>query len=387
MKNTNLFLIPKIILDIKTMFCLAFIFTISTVSAQDETTFSFTAGTNIIDNSNGTDSPWDVDRFEFKNPFFIEAEFRRKNWGLAFMATTNNFELTRLNEAGDGFVVNSYDFFSLNITNKFYIDHYYFDTKSVDIYVGVGFGYHDIAEGKAMTANLSLGFNYWFTDALGVSLQAIGNKRIVNEVLYVGNYYQYNLGVSYRIKAKKKRVQPEEVKASEAENEEAEIKVEEVDEIVPVAEVITATPNLEDKDLKTQDADAESSIQKTAQDILTDEIEAIGPVYFEKNSSYFGASEKSKLNRIVNLLKDNKEITIRLDSYTDASGTDAYNKYLSDRRLDRVTKHLINRGFKVSMVKGVSHGVDTNNSCNAEHTSCTEQEHAKQRRVEITIEK
>ena len=80
----------------------------------------------------------------------------------------------------------------------------------MDLYGGLGAGYHYVAEGGALTFNVTFGANYWVSQFFGVSVQAIANKGFRNEVKYVGDFYQYNIGLIYRyytvpIAKKKKR--------------------------------------------------------------------------------------------------------------------------------------------------------------------------------------
>jgi OOP family OmpA-OmpF porin len=355
------------------------------IQGQENTSFSFSAGTNIIDNSNGIDSngavtkspnaPWDAKRLEYKSPFFLEAELRHKNWALSVMGTTNKFQLSRLNEAGDAFVINDYDFFAIDITNKFFVDHYLFDNESIDLYAGFGLGYHKVAEGEAGTVNVNLGFNYWFTDHFGISVQAMGKKGFDDEVLYVGNYYQYNLGLSYRIKHKKKKENLE---------KEKDLIIEEksVEKALPEDNVDLKVPVVQDQ----AENEKEVTEEKSPLDILTEKLKAIGSVYFDRNSSYFDNVGKAKLMDIHNLLRSNPSLKLRIDSYTDSKGTEAYNEFLSSRRLNRVREYFIGLAINPSRLQGVSNGVDINSPCIVQNKICSEQDYAEQRRVEFTIE-
>ncbi|WP_439153288.1 OmpA family protein [Winogradskyella sp.] len=363
---------------------LLFFITFQSAKSQENSALSFSAGINIIDNSNGIDAPWDAERLEFKKPVFAEIEYRSNNWSISLMATSNQFKLQRLNEAGDGFVNNYYDFFALDITNKFYLDQYILDNEAIDLYAGVGLGAHKVAEGKAITANLSLGANYWVTDQFGIVFQAFAKKGFDDEVLYVGNYYQYNLGLSYRLKSKTKdkpEEEPVEDKPLDAAKEKEVLNVPTI-----VNGVVVEKGELEDA-VKQDQSEKEQDVvkEKAPVDVLAEQLEAIGPVYFDRNSSYYDGVGRAKLSDIYNLLKSNPSLNIRIDSYTDSKGTEAYNEFLSDRRLNRVRQYLIGLGINPSRLQGVSNGVDTNSPCIVQNRSCTEQEYAQQRRVEFTV--
>jgi outer membrane protein OmpA-like peptidoglycan-associated protein len=125
--------------------------------------------------------------------------------------------------------------------------------------------------------------------------------------------------------------------------------------------------------------------EKSSLDLLADKLKAIGPVYFDRNSSYYDGIGKAKLSDIYNLLKSNPSLNLRIDSYTDSKGTEAYNEFLSDRRLNRVRDYFISLGINPSRLQGVSNGVDINSPCIVENRPCTEQEYAQQRRVAFTV--
>lgn len=360
-------------------FVFIFVFTFYISNGQNNTYFSISAGTNIIDNSNGNEVPWDIDRAEFKTPFFIEVERRfNEHIAVSVMGTTNKFELTRLDALGTGYVTNTYDFLAFDIAGKFYFDDYLFDTDNIDLYAGLGLGYHDVAEGDAFTANLNLGFNYWLTDRFGLSFQAIGKKGIGEEILYVGNYYQYHVGASYRFAKKSVKKKADVV---------PEIKLVPDSPVKEEPAVIASLPVSKPTSKPTETPAVAVSQADLEQQTLQAELDALEPVYFDKNSSYFTAPEKAKLQMITDLLNSSSAYRIQIDSYTDPTGTDDYNMFLSDRRLQRVLDYIYANGIPADRVAPTSHGVDVNSPCNAAHSGCTEADHRVQRRVQFTLKK
>ena len=68
------------------------------VNAQEPSYLKFGGGLNAIDNSNGFNIFWDIDQFEFSNPYFMEVEGRfSEDMSFSIMATSNVFQLKRLN--------------------------------------------------------------------------------------------------------------------------------------------------------------------------------------------------------------------------------------------------------------------------------------------------
>ncbi|MFD2551936.1 OmpA family protein [Bizionia sediminis] len=369
---------------------------INSIHAQDTNYFSLSAGTNIIDNSNGKIVPWDAKRVEFSNPFYLELDYRFGNHiSVALLGTANVFNIARSNPSGTGLERKEYDFFGVDISGKYYIDPLLFDNPNIDLYAGLGLGFHDVANDNAFTANLSLGFNYWFQNNFGIAVQAMAKKGIGEEVPGVNNYYQYNIGVSYRFlnasKAKKQarlaeKVSPE----TEEEKEEAIVEVI-VDDTETPATTNGNNPNANNAPDSTTDRllDANNvTVEKTEANQLAafqEELNALGVVYFDRNSSYYYKSEKLKLDTIIQFLLAHPNIQITINSYTDPTGTEKYNNWLSERRLQRVKTYMTTNGVAPERLESFSKGVDPANTCNADHTNCTEAEHQQQRRVEFIV--
>jgi outer membrane protein OmpA-like peptidoglycan-associated protein len=82
-------------------------------------------------------------------------------------------------------------------------------------------------------------------------------------------------------------------------------------------------------------------------------VAAVGPkiiilafedVHFDFDKSTLKPEAQTILKRNIQLLKDNPKAQIRIAGYTSASGTDAYNQKLSERRANAVEEYLINEG-------------------------------------------
>ncbi len=108
-------------------------------------------------------------------------------------------------------------------------------------------------------------------------------------------------------------------------------------------------------------------------------------MYYEFNSYYLKLNSRNSLDKLVNLLKDNPELRIEIQSHTDSRGPTNYNNLLSQKRADGVADYLeksgINSGRLVSSGKGEN---ELSNRCK-DGVSCTEEEHAKNRRTEFVI--
>ena len=71
---------------------------------------------------------------------------------------------------------------------------------------------------------------------------------------------------------------------------------------------------------------------------------ALEDVHFEFDDSTLTPKAERILIRNIQLLKENPDLQIRIEGYTSASGTVAYNKRLSERRAISVKEYLVNEG-------------------------------------------
>lgn len=73
-------------------------------------------------------------------------------------------------------------------------------------------------------------------------------------------------------------------------------------------------------------------------------------VLFPTNSSYLTDKAKVELDKLSKLLKEDKSKKIRVDGHTDATGTQEYNVWLSDKRAASVKKYLQDAGVGASRI-------------------------------------
>jgi outer membrane protein OmpA-like peptidoglycan-associated protein len=75
---------------------------------------------------------------------------------------------------------------------------------------------------------------------------------------------------------------------------------------------------------------------------------AFEDVHFDFDQSTLKSEAKTILKRNIQLLKENPKAQIRVAGYTSASGTEAYNQKLSERRADAVRAYLVSEGVIAS---------------------------------------
>jgi OmpA-OmpF porin, OOP family len=74
-------------------------------------------------------------------------------------------------------------------------------------------------------------------------------------------------------------------------------------------------------------------------------ILAFEDVHFDFDKSTLKPEAQAILKRNIQILKDNPRAKVRVAGYTSASGSNAYNQKLSERRAGAVQEYLINEGI------------------------------------------
>ncbi|MBL7774545.1 MAG: OmpA family protein, partial [Saprospiraceae bacterium] len=108
-------------------------------------------------------------------------------------------------------------------------------------------------------------------------------------------------------------------------------------------------------------------------------------IYYNFNDATLRPDARKDLDLLVSLLKQQPSIKIELASHTDCRGSSKYNQELSQRRADGVVEYLIEKGIARDRLSPVGYGEsEPRNQCR-DGVSCTEQEHARNRRTEVRI--
>ena len=115
-------------------------------------------------------------------------------------------------------------------------------------------------------------------------------------------------------------------------------------------------------------------------DINQDDIYKMDKIYFETNSSYLKSESFNQLNKLLDLLRANPSMKIKILGHTDNVASDTYNMWLSERRAKRVADYLTGNGIQRSRVTSVGFGKRAPIADNA-----TEDGRAQNRRVEVQI--
>lgn len=103
-------------------------------------------------------------------------------------------------------------------------------------------------------------------------------------------------------------------------------------------------------------------------------------ITFPSNSSDLDATSYVELDRVLEFLKVNPEVSIEISAHTDDVGDEEYNLRLSERRALSVLRHLVKRGANVSKLKPIGSGEK-----NPLMANDTEENRMQNRRVELRV--
>ncbi len=82
----------------------------------------------------------------------------------------------------------------------------------------------------------------------------------------------------------------------------------------------------------------------------------IDNIFYDFDKATLRPESQEALDRLVNLLNENPNVTIELSSHTDNRGSDAYNERLSQRRAESVVNYLIEHGIAADRLSPVGYG-------------------------------
>lgn len=103
-------------------------------------------------------------------------------------------------------------------------------------------------------------------------------------------------------------------------------------------------------------------------------------ILFDVNSYELKPETKRQLTEFAQTLNKYEDTDIRIEGHADASGSDAYNKKLSDRRADAVGSFLASQGVKTSRLDEIGYGEAQPIADNSSETG-----RRKNRRVDIAV--
>jgi len=116
----------------------------------------------------------------------------------------------------------------------------------------------------------------------------------------------------------------------------------------------------------------------------------IRPIYFDFDKYNIREDARYELEHIVDVMRNNPEMVIKIESHTDSRATRAYNRVLSDNRAKSTRSYLISRGIASNRIESaIGYGEDRllNHCDDANMKKCSEEEHQLNRRSYFYIVK
>ncbi len=109
-------------------------------------------------------------------------------------------------------------------------------------------------------------------------------------------------------------------------------------------------------------------------------IVSMSDVLFDLNQATLKPGARERLAKVAGILLAYPDLKIRVDGYTDSTGTPAYNRELSQRRADTVRAYLLKQGIPADAVVSEGFGQDSPVATNA-----TAEGRQQNRRVEMVV--
>ena len=148
----------------------------------------------------------------------------------------------------------------------------------------------------------------------------------------------------------------------------------------------------EDFNVKTKDninVEANRSLQPL-EEIIDQERQVVNlepdAIYFDFDRFDIKPKAAKELDKLVAVLKEYESMVIKIESHTDAIGSRAYNKYLSDKRAKSTRDYIISQGIDPSRIESaIGYGEEKPlNDCTDGH-KCPPDKHRLNRRSEFII--
>lgn len=172
-----------------------------------------------------------------------------------------------------------------------------------------------------------------------------------------------------------------------------------VEQIIP-AEYKEVTRTVLDKDAYTTEVTVPAETKTITREVLKEkgglttwkevecslvEYQAL-PINWNLGSAALTAEAKSIIDsRLMPVLQQNPGVKLEIASHTDARGNTTSNQGLSERRAKAVADYLVSKGVNSSLLVANGYGEERLKNRCSDGVSCTEREHAANRRTEFRL--
>lgn len=124
---------------------------------------------------------------------------------------------------------------------------------------------------------------------------------------------------------------------------------------------------------------------KNPKKATTSNLVIIENIYFEFNQATLLPAAKQTLDKAILSMKNNPSMKIEISAHSDSKGSDDYNLKLSEKRAKSALEYIVSKGIEKNRVSAKGYGeTKLLNKC-GNNVECSEDEHAKNRRLEFNI--
>ncbi|WP_324673749.1 OmpA family protein [Hymenobacter sp. GOD-10R] len=137
------------------------------------------------------------------------------------------------------------------------------------------------------------------------------------------------------------------------------------------------------EDLPNEQNDIRLPVTLTLTKIVKNKAIVVENIFYDYDKADIRPDAAVELDKLVETLNDNPNITIELSSHTDSRGKDAYNQALSQRRAQSAVDYIISKGIGKNRITAKGYGETQPVVKNAK----TEDEYQRNRRTEFKVTK
>ncbi|MDN3722913.1 OmpA family protein [Aequorivita sp. SDUM287046] len=119
--------------------------------------------------------------------------------------------------------------------------------------------------------------------------------------------------------------------------------------------------------------------------IVDGNLVKLNPILFDFDKHNIKPQAAFELDKLVELMKKNPEMEIKVEGHTDNRGTDAYNMDLSERRAKSTVQYVISKGIAKDRISGEGFGESRPSVTCGEN--CSEAQHQQNRRSDFIVVK
>ncbi len=108
-------------------------------------------------------------------------------------------------------------------------------------------------------------------------------------------------------------------------------------------------------------------------------------IYYNYNDATLRPDARKDLDLLLALMTQQPSIKVELRSHTDCRGRDEYNQRLSQSRANGVVEYMVTKGIARNRLAPIGFGESEPRNICTDGVSCTDQEHARNRRTEVRM--